>query len=356
MSIIDTVKEHPIPFAIGGVILVFLLMKAGGGNSGGVSSAGAAIGASLQSQSIASDANVKISSINADVVKANNAAYASVYSDAIGAAVASKQIGAASEAALWTQFLTSGDTRAQLQAQREVGIAQIDAGKVIALDATANQVRLLDRQIAGDAMMADKLIGANRYAMDMQAQQLPTLLQHERNMTELAGDMALKMRGLDSATSIALSQGQQLSQYNLAALQFDHAADMAARNQSTAIDLANIGASLTREQSQQRYELEKYELDIKRRNDNVNNTIKASESANKGVQSWFKMFGFSDARLKTDIEPTGEFTARGYALYRYRFIGSPEIHVGVMAQDVAARDPGAVMTHAGFLMVDYSKV
>ena len=345
MSIIETVKEHPVPFAIGGVILVFLLMKAGGGGGGAVNSASAAIGASLQSQSIASDANVKISSINADVVKANNAAYASVYSDAIGAAVASKQIGAAQEAAIWTQFLTSGDARAQIQAQREVGIAQIDAGKVIALDATANQVRLLDRQSAGDAMMADKLIGANRYAMDLEAQQLPTLLQHEINMT-----------GLAAGTSIALAQGQQMSQYNLAQLQYDHAENMAAGNRTTAIDLANLNASLTREQSHQQYELDKYRLDLQRRNDNVRNTIAASESANKGVQSWFKMFGFSDARLKCDIEPTGETTARGYALYRYRFIGSPEIHVGVMAQDVAARDPSAVQEYAGFLMVDYAKV
>lgn len=67
------------------------------------------------------------------------------------------------------------------------------------------------------------------------------------------------------------------------------------------------------------------------------------------------LLGSSDRRLKTDIHRIGQLD-NGIPLYRYRFHGSDEEHVGVMADEVE-HIPGAV-TEAdnGFKRVNYWKV
>lgn len=63
----------------------------------------------------------------------------------------------------------------------------------------------------------------------------------------------------------------------------------------------------------------------------------------------------SDARAKEDIAPVGK-TFDGQNLYAYRYKGDPTPHVGLMAQEVEQRDPGAVVEHpSGLKMVDYSR-
>ena len=66
---------------------------------------------------------------------------------------------------------------------------------------------------------------------------------------------------------------------------------------------------------------------------------------------------FSDERLKTDIRRIGK-TDAGVPLYIYRFFGSPEIHVGVLAQELLQTQPDAVVTNdpSGYLKVAYGKV
>jgi hypothetical protein len=64
----------------------------------------------------------------------------------------------------------------------------------------------------------------------------------------------------------------------------------------------------------------------------------------------------SDRRLKTDIVRVGQLRA-GIPLYRFRYIGRDEVHVGVMAQDVLPVVPEAVITDAsGFMRVDYRRL
>src|SRR5665647_587706 len=41
----------------------------------------------------------------------------------------------------------------------------------------------------------------------------------------------------------------------------------------------------------------------------------------------------SDKRLKTDITPVGKLDD-GQTIHRYRFKGQPEMHIGLLAQDV----------------------
>lgn len=61
----------------------------------------------------------------------------------------------------------------------------------------------------------------------------------------------------------------------------------------------------------------------------------------------------SDVRLKEDIQHVGT-TAYGLPLYHFRYIGQPDIYEGVMAQDVLAVKPEAVVTaEDGTMRVNY---
>lgn len=63
----------------------------------------------------------------------------------------------------------------------------------------------------------------------------------------------------------------------------------------------------------------------------------------------------SDARLKRDIEQVGEH--KGLRLYRYRYLWSPRLFIGVMAQELLKVRPWAVIRGAdGFLRVNYAMV
>jgi len=64
----------------------------------------------------------------------------------------------------------------------------------------------------------------------------------------------------------------------------------------------------------------------------------------------------SDTRLKRDIAQVGEVD-NGINLYRYRYLWSDTIYVGVMAQEVATVMPEAVRRGAdGYLRVDYARL
>lgn len=64
---------------------------------------------------------------------------------------------------------------------------------------------------------------------------------------------------------------------------------------------------------------------------------------------------FSDRRLKTDIEQVGSHGTLG--LYRFRFIGQDDLHVGVMADEVAIHAPYALGPEiGGYATVDYGKL
>lgn len=63
----------------------------------------------------------------------------------------------------------------------------------------------------------------------------------------------------------------------------------------------------------------------------------------------------SDERVKDDKKKIGE-TKDGLGLYSFKYKGSPKTEVGLMAQEVQKKKPGAVAKGAdGFLMVDYKK-
>lgn len=76
-----------------------------------------------------------------------------------------------------------------------------------------------------------------------------------------------------------------------------------------------------------------------------------------GGQLAASAFGASDRRLKAKITPLGITTADGLAMYAWRYIGTGEISLGVMADDVASLRPDALgPTIAGFATVDYGSL
>ncbi len=67
-------------------------------------------------------------------------------------------------------------------------------------------------------------------------------------------------------------------------------------------------------------------------------------------------FQFSDIRLKRDIALLSRLD-NGLGLYRYRYLWSDQVYVGVMAQEVEKVMPEAVARGAdGYLRVDYQRL
>ena len=65
----------------------------------------------------------------------------------------------------------------------------------------------------------------------------------------------------------------------------------------------------------------------------------------------------SDVRLKRDIDLIARLDD-GLGLYRYRYLWSDTVYVGVMAQEVALLYPDAIVRDAldDYLRVDYSRL
>lgn len=86
----------------------------------------------------------------------------------------------------------------------------------------------------------------------------------------------------------------------------------------------------------------------------------AKSGANANILSGLGAIGgllLSDERAKEDIEPIGE-TFDGQGIYRFKYMDDPSetTHVGFIAQEVEARDPGAVIEFDdGLKRVDYAR-
>jgi hypothetical protein len=75
-------------------------------------------------------------------------------------------------------------------------------------------------------------------------------------------------------------------------------------------------------------------------------------NSDKGGSGLMGLAKFSDRRLKEDVAVVGSLFD-GTPVYRYRYKGAPAYHIGLMAQDVERRTPGAIMEINGYKAVDY---
>ncbi|HBO1919656.1 TPA: tail fiber domain-containing protein [Pseudomonas aeruginosa] len=75
-----------------------------------------------------------------------------------------------------------------------------------------------------------------------------------------------------------------------------------------------------------------------------------------GIGTGLGLFALmSDRRMKVDIKRVGQ-TDSGLPIYTYRYKGHPTVHMGVMAQELQAVNPDAVVERDGILFVNYAEV
>lgn len=88
-------------------------------------------------------------------------------------------------------------------------------------------------------------------------------------------------------------------------------------------------------------------------------TQKGGSSPLSGVLGGLSILGglFSDARVKKDIKRVGK-TDAGANVYTYKYKGDPTgtTHMGVMAQEMLAKQPDTVLNAGGILGVNYAGV
>lgn len=66
------------------------------------------------------------------------------------------------------------------------------------------------------------------------------------------------------------------------------------------------------------------------------------------------LMSFSDARLKENVVFKENYN--GHNIYQFNYIGNPQLHSGVIAQEVELIDPESVMYVRGVRMVDYNRI
>lgn len=74
-----------------------------------------------------------------------------------------------------------------------------------------------------------------------------------------------------------------------------------------------------------------------------------------GAGAQFAPFLFSDRRLKSDIKRVGE-TDDGLPIYTYKYRGSDTVQMGVMADELEAVRPSAVVIKSGYKAVNYGAI
>lgn len=86
-------------------------------------------------------------------------------------------------------------------------------------------------------------------------------------------------------------------------------------------------------------------------------TQKSSSSSGLGdlISAGAQAYAASDIRLKKDIKKLG--TKNGFNLYSFRYLWSPIVYIGVMAQEIKKVLPEAVkVMENGYYAVDYNKL
>jgi hypothetical protein len=191
-------------------------------------------------------------------------------------------------------------------------------------------------------------------------------LAYEQNLANNQSNAALLQSGYTQAQGVAQQQqGAQLSadQANLARLSGAGAQLANIGNQAQTSGLqgaqAQIAAGGVQQQTEQAGKSALYNQFLQQQAypfqtlgelANISEGIGAQSGQTTTTQQPSSFF--SDERLKEGVEPVGK-AFDGQTIYRYRYKGKPGTHIGLIAQDVEHKHPGAVGLAGGYKTVDY---
>lgn len=210
-----------------------------------------------------------------------------------------------------------------------------------------NQAAALMQQDANRALQADTF----NAQQGLQAQQLNQAaglqglqgrLAAAQQTGALAGQ-AQQARQLDAA--LLENIGQQRQTMNQAALDEAYARFMEQRN--FPIEMLNLRLAAT---SATPYGTTTSGTQFVPRGNALLGGLGAVGSAASGVAALAPLLGFSDERMKTDIEKVGKDKDTGLTMYAYRYKGDPKTYpkvVGPMAQEIEKKYPDQVRDVAG---------
>lgn len=231
MDIVNVIKAHPVPI-IGGVIGLIVLIGMRGGSSG--SSAGNVIGASLESQRIATAANVQISGINAQAATARGAQVSDLYKSQLSAAGEQAKLRTMLMGEMWQTQVGASTTLALDQnkgavtrllgayaheenmtvAANQLALGQkgIDAGVKMASEKLATDIRLNQDTINGKLSALAKTTELSKYQTDVTAANLPAMLANSQYMAKIAASNQQALAQMSSNTAQIISANQTQGQ------------------------------------------------------------------------------------------------------------------------------------------------
>jgi hypothetical protein len=264
------------------------------------------------------------------------------------------QVNQQAENAVWNQFQNMQEPLQQQQTQQQN--AQLAAQGLKPGDAaydTAN-TNLLNTQFSQDQTAEDQAVGAGEQegatefgeANAAQAQgfgQEGTQLQYNnaqipQNISNQEAELGMgqEQSGYDLNLMNSLMNGQQVGMPSFPGT--------TSAGSGTAPNLLSAG------EDQEQAALDAYNAQT----GSANSLMQGLGSAATTVGA---AFAFSDEDMKTDIKRVGE-TDEGVPIHTYRFKGSPQTQMGVLAQQLKKKKPSAVMEDpsSGYLKVDYRKV
>ena len=233
-----------------------------------------------------------------------------------------------------TTFANLMESQAQQQSNLKSGAIQ--AGAFGGDRGGIAQAEMARQQQLGNAMSMSNIYNQGYgQAMGLAGQQVANL-----------GAMGQQMAGLGAGAQASVLQGAQ--------------AQMAAGAQQQATQQAALQAAYEQWMQRQSYPYQQAQFFA-----NIAQGLGAGAGGTSSTTSpspnWLsQLMGgvgaigsiFSDEKLKENIEPVGKLND-GQTIYRYNFKGDPKTQIGLIAQEVESRKPGAVTEAKGLKMVNY---
>lgn len=202
-SPLEIIKENPM-LAVGGVVLILILLSMRGGDT----SPTAMINAQLQAQKTASQTDVALSGINANAATERAKIVGDVYKTTIVSGVQLATVRDNNATANTLGAMAANNTAMALANQRALGTLQINSATGLASQSIAAQSQALQD--------ANNL---RHYQIEMNTQSLPAILQAQVQTAQANGQTAQAIA--------AIQQGPAQTAANTAAASSSNSSDMA---------------------------------------------------------------------------------------------------------------------------------